>query len=64
MTLKFVNGKSQQTQTCVATTNSRPRLVCYTTVRFEENAYEFFFRGQGAGANKVCYGRWQTANYT
>lgn len=46
MTLKFVNGKSQQNQTCVATTNSRPRLVCYTTVRFEENAYKFFFRGQ------------------
>ena len=43
----FLNGKSQQNQTCVATTGF-PSSV-YTTVLFEENAYDFFFRGGGGG---------------
>ena len=54
----FLNGKSQQNQTCVATTGF-PSSV-YTTVLFEENAYDFFFGGGGevGGANMVYYGRY------
>lgn len=34
-------------------------VLGYTTVLFEENAYDFFFSGGGGGgANKVYYGRY------
>ena len=61
----FLNGKSQQNQTCVATTGF-PSSV-YTTVLFEENAYDFFFRGGGGGGGgqtRSIMGDMQTANYT